>query len=455
MLYHIFLHAPPSDVECTTSLIDITTIEPMNFSMVCHSWRKAVLSHPNLWGRIHIKGNSEVPMRASFYRLLSKWFEYSQASPLNIRLYLWHDGNKEDAVIVNRDIIDTTADQHTRLQNIIISIGNSSTKRPFTLPFSPSFISLFLTLYPSLEPPEPLFDTKFGAYLDFTSAAASTNLRELCVSDRVRWSLPKHPRHTLHFPNLTDLDICTDLTGDVDDFYAVLVACPNVVDMTVYARRCVQSSASSTSAHVSSISEAVLLLHLKNLRIYSVNRSATTQLLRWLLCPSLRELTVQAASYIIDTTNFDDHCITPALLITYQEFFIRSKAPLSSLNLYYPSTPSSYDGLGCTLRNILRPLQTLEKLSLFGVVVDNDLFKEMTIHDGDRSGDSAICPFLTHFDLYTTDSSLGVQPGAVEEMIRSRRKTSAPLLKSFDIQIPGFHHRIPGLQLEFGDSGEE
>ncbi len=57
LIYLIFRRTLPFLVNRNDSLVDnIIAIEPMSFSMVCHSWRAAVLSHPSLWGHIKILG---------------------------------------------------------------------------------------------------------------------------------------------------------------------------------------------------------------------------------------------------------------------------------------------------------------------------------------------------------------------------------------------------------------
>ncbi len=48
---------------------------------------------------------------------------------------------------------------------------------------------------------------------------------------------------------------------------------------------------------------------------------------------------------------------------------------------------------------MLRPLRTLKDLTLHGVVVDNELFEDMTLHEADTSGDSTVCPFLTRIKI--------------------------------------------------------
>ncbi len=300
LLYLIFLHALPCKVHADASRLDITAIEPMNFSMVCRSWRAVVLSFPNLWGHIWITniGFTFAPAPASLDHFLSKWLQYSQTSRLSIMYQLRYLYDEEE-VLAN--VIDTTVAQYFRLENVTMDLENPE---PFTLQMSPTLVSFTLVVvrYPEL----PL---GFSASLDFTSCAVMAKLRKLYVSDGVRWILPKRPGQSLRFPILRELDISTSLNGNIDDMHAVLVACPNIEVLTVYARRCLQhdSSTSSTSTHTSSIGGAIFLPHLTRLDITSANRSATMMILGWLMCPSLDTLIVDALEDQSDSDNLEEH----------------------------------------------------------------------------------------------------------------------------------------------------
>lgn len=443
LLYIIFLSAGPSefkawDYNLNCPVFDFRSVEPMNFSLVCRSWRATVLSHPSLWSNIRIKDN--VPMRDSLHYFLSKWLQNSKASLLSIELQTWRIRANDEEEISIRDLIDTTLAQHFRLKDIDIYSAIRPTERPFTLPFSPTLESVSLSLKHFRVP------STFAASLDFASCADGTKLRKMFVSNGVQWILPKHPCHTLHFPNLSTVDICTDLTGRFDDFYSVLAAIRCVVDLSIRARRCVHSCPTPTSAHISSVNDPVLLSRLTNLSVACENRSAALQLLRSLTCPSLRDLDVFVPEFSKESNNLEDNCITSSLLTAYVEFFTRSQAPLSSLMLAYPSEsiPSSHSGRGRALKMMLRPLHTLEVLSLHNVGVDNELIEEMRV--GKESTDLVVCPLLTEIRIFDSDTSnFSVQPMVVNNMILSRRRAPEHALKKISLVFPGFQYHDGGV----------
>ncbi len=258
LLYHIFLHALPFFVSGDGSLINPDTIEPMNFSMVCRSWRAVVQSHPGLWGYIAIFGGTDKSVQAPLHRLLLKWLEYSQTAPLNIFLALYRVNREED--IVSRDIIDTTLSQYFCLEDVEIFIEEPFTEHPFSLQFAPSFVSLRLSFDRYFRNQSP---SQFAASLDFTSCPVSAKLQELHIRENVRWLLPEHPSPALHFPSLSHLGIYTGINSNIDDFHTVLLACPNLDCLTVQARHFAQ-----WSSRISSIGVTTL-------RIASENRNAT------------------------------------------------------------------------------------------------------------------------------------------------------------------------------------
>ncbi len=438
LLYLIFFYALPSEHRDEDAHIDISTIEPMNFSMVCRSWRAAVLSNPSLWGHIQIKSYSDGRMLASSHHFLSKWLQYSQTSILSISLDLRRWDDEGDIENFN-GLIDTTLAEHFRLEDLNITIRNPCTKRPFTLQLSPTLASLSLSFQTLSD--DFLIPSKYAASLDFDCCTASAKIHTLYASQGVRWILPKHPRGPLRLPNLRDLLLCSDLNNNYDDFCAVLSACPCVEDLTVLARRCIPSSPNSASDRASSITDAVLLPHLTCLRVVSVNRPATVQLLGSLACPSLEALFVNTPERITASNMPEDHCMTSALLAAYSDFFNRSQPPLVVLSLLYNYVPSSYDGQGQALRSVLRPLRNLQSLELYGVVVDDELFEEMTFHDLKESGHSTICPLLKEFLLTYCDSDIltfDVKRKIVRDRIDSRRRTTVYDLGRVSLHLPDF-----------------
>ncbi len=177
----------------------------------------------------------------------------------------------EEEVLAN--VIDTTVAQYSRLENVMMDLENPE---PFTLQMPPTLVSLTLVVVCDSELP-----SEFSASLDFTSCAVMAKLRQLYVSDGVRWILPKRSDQSLRFPILRELEISTSLNGNIDDMHAVLAACPNFEVLTVYA-------------------------HLTRLGITSASRSATMMILGRLMCPSLDTLFVDALEDQSDSGNLED-----------------------------------------------------------------------------------------------------------------------------------------------------
>ena len=87
LLYAIFLHALPSKflLTATGSWREPCAIQPLNFSLVCHSWRTVVLSHPKLWSEMNIE--NELNFRRDYrdqitrdFVILKKWLSHSSPS---------------------------------------------------------------------------------------------------------------------------------------------------------------------------------------------------------------------------------------------------------------------------------------------------------------------------------------------------------------------------------------
>lgn len=432
LLYRIFLNALPIVLLCDRCPEDITTIEPMNFSMVCRSWRAVVRAHSNLWGRLWISGYSDGPLKPSLDRFLSKWLQYSETSPLSLTLSLRNRGDESDAV--TRAIIDTALAQQSRLEVFNVWLDDPSIQFPFTLQFSPTLSSLHFGLsdfyfnHRGSEDP--------AAFLDFTSCAVSTKLQTLIVRDNVRWVLPKLPSPALCLPNLYKLEICSDLNNNVDDFKAVLLGCPNVISLSIWARLRAPSASHNTADN-----KSVLLPHTTDLLIASENRIATVQLLNALTCPSLRKLYVDVSTCGVDSNDPQEHCMSLDLLNAHQEFFARSRPPILSITFSFGSLPRSQTGHGSALRDILRPLRSLEELILLGVVVDSKLFEDMSFND-EGGSDYAIMPLLTTIRIFYSSRvdapTFHVEQKAVDDMIASRQRSSTHSWKKLTLEIPGY-----------------
>ncbi len=220
-------------------------------------------------------------------------------------------------------------------------------------------------------------------------------------------------------------------------------ACPNIIKLFVCVRNCILPGPASASTRISSSIDPILLSKLTTLSFRSENRSVTQQLLGWLRCPSLRFFSVQVPHIISSRSNPEEHCMTLELLNAYNAFFARSRPPLQQLILVYFAKLSSYHDHGRVLRDMLRHLPSLERLSLDGFVVDDQLFEAMTFHDGDGTRESVICPLLSTFTIsdprrYSDNSSCSVRPEIVDSMIVSRRRTPGYALKIILLRLQGY-----------------
>ncbi|KLO05753.1 hypothetical protein SCHPADRAFT_1002719 [Schizopora paradoxa] len=426
--------------------LDIEGMEPMNFSLVCRSWRDVVVSHPSLWGRMHILHSTTERIDPLLPRIYSKWLQLSRTALLTISLYLDFIGSKNNAELGR--IIDTTLAQYSRIKDVDIFLGNLPRKQTFHLPFSPTIVSLSLKVtgkYLNASPDRQ-------ASLDFSSCFSSSELLSLATIEGIRWIFPKNPNQNLHFPNVNDLRFSTDVTGDMSNVYKILSACPNVEHLDVQTRRCITSPATSSSISplLPSISDPVLLSRLCRIYICSQNRAATLQLMEWMTCPSLCVLSIDATKHVLDSEDPDEHCMTRELLVAYRDFVGRSHPPLRYLTLDYSSPPLLFEGHGLLLREMLRPLRNLEVLRLREVAVDTGLFEDMTFLQNineEAQSSSSICPLLSELMIIYMDPnvlSFRILPGAVKAMLESRRKPPHEL-KDCKLRLPGSQGDVAGI----------
>ena len=80
--------------EAPLEIFDALRISPMNFSLVCHSWRNAVMSQAGLWCSVEIHfipswWNEYLPVLpvSPTSQMLRTWFRNSQNVPLDIRVH--------------------------------------------------------------------------------------------------------------------------------------------------------------------------------------------------------------------------------------------------------------------------------------------------------------------------------------------------------------------------------
>ncbi|KLO10003.1 hypothetical protein SCHPADRAFT_538233 [Schizopora paradoxa] len=423
ILYHIFKFSLSKItlVREDGTLLSIDRIEPMNFSMVCSSWRAVVLSHPSLWSRIHLLHYESDFIPPLFLHIHSKWLDYSRNALLDVALDLSFDGTRDE--VDSQHLLDTTFAQNFRIKNLEVTMYDLSKEDQISIPFSPSFVSVYLDVMSGQNP-----QLTHLASVDLTSYFASNELEKVQMFGRIRWILPKAPDRRLHFPKLSHLMISTNITGDLDDIHTIFSACPNIETLSV------TSLHSSSTSRAPSTRDPVLLLHLTSFIIDNENRSTTLQLLKWIASPSLRSFKVDRPLHREDP---DEHGMNPALLIACKEFIARSRPPLTELSLSGSCPPLWTDSSSLPLRELLRPLSTLTSLSLQEVAVDDDFFEELTFRNGDdgqgNTISQGICPLLSKLLIRFHDfQPFRLTPKTVKTMIESRR---VPLGKSMEFGL--------------------
>ncbi len=295
----------------------------------------------------------------------------------------------------------------------------------------------------SVEPPQVP-----PVVLDLTScttASIGSQLRVLNVCDDVKWLLPER-RDGLHLPNLRELSFSTstDPSGDLDDTLAVLSACPNILTLSV-STPCETRSASLPSSR--NRNPTVSLPHLTRLMLSIGDGPTTHRLLRNLVCPSLRCFIVNFSSLAVDGS---EKLISAQDLHNFANFLSLADRhpPLAELRfLCYtisPTTTESYSERAAALRNLLSILNGLERLTIWGLAIDNEFIESLVIRTeeaGTEKGEgssTSICPSLSSLSFFLSENP-GLPKESVEAMIVSRWKANKTL-REVSFLIPGFEN---------------
>ncbi len=157
-----------------------------------------------------------------------------------------------------------------------------------------------------------------------TTADAGTGA-EVIPSD-VKWILPQLPE-ALHLPNLSELRFGTDISSGLLDMFAVLSACPNILELCITTHGTSQSDGKETPI--------ILLPRLTDLVLISRNKDTAHLILSHLSCPSLRAFAVFVRSSVDGPVEEGEGIITLQDLRVYITFFSRSGCPLVDLLLSY------------------------------------------------------------------------------------------------------------------------
>ncbi len=263
-------------------------------------------------------------------------------------------------------------------------------------------------------------------------------------------------REALHLPNLRDLSFSINERGsDFDDLIALLSASPNITSLCVDAR--------DEFEHHDEPGAPFGVPHLTTLSITSSSdRTSAFHLLNHLTCPSLRSFTFHADYQIVKHEERGSN-----VLITHLGSFIafflrlgsgsntRSLPPLTELELQYHLgtdviPPGSYREHAEALSVLLRLFDDLERLSLSGLILDDELIEDLTLvcTNDDAARESSrrrrrsafsLCPRLVEIKFKFEDK-LELRKESVEEMIVSRWKQSQAGLRAVTLRIPGFEN---------------
>ncbi len=126
LLYLIFFHALPSTLASSNSQDDVRTIAPLNFALVCRSWRTVVLLRPSLRNSVDIKCGRTKKLKPYFPRLVSNWLSKISSTPLNIHLNLMRSGfGKIDDVddSLRLELLDLVLRQYHRWNKLKVICG--------------------------------------------------------------------------------------------------------------------------------------------------------------------------------------------------------------------------------------------------------------------------------------------------------------------------------------------
>ncbi len=258
----------------------------------------------------------------------------------------------------------------------------------------------------------------------------------LNLCSNVKWILPER-RGALHLPNLHELKFSTDRSGELDNTFAVLSSCPNISVLHIEVQNIFPFFRSQAiippgprETHIITLNRLICF------NITSNNDTTAHHLFSRLSCPSLLEFSF-IAGRCFSTEDF--RCLSA--------FFSRrgpASRPPPLLQLILPCIrdaavpPELHHERARALEELLSLLDNLEQILCYGVIIDDDLIKALTLCTDDAPKCNctgvALCPFLSAICLRCSDlNSYDVKKESLENMIVSRRGT----LEAAVLSIPG------------------
>jgi len=271
------------------------------------------------------------------------------------------------------------------------------------------------------------------------TASISSQLRVLDICEHVKWLLPER-RDGLHLPNLRELNFSTDLGRDLDDTLAVLSACPNILTLSILTSR------SALLPPNQNKKPTIALPLLTRFEFTLEDRPTSLLLLSSLACPSLRSFIVTSCS-TYSSPYEPESFISAQDLNSFADFLSLtgshlslSEIELACVTVISPAVTESYSEHAAALRNLLSILNGLERLTIRGLAIENELFELMAVRTGEtaEANSTPLCPSLSKMIVCLAENP-GIQRESVEKMIASRWKASRTL-QDVAVYIPGLEN---------------
>ncbi|KLO11628.1 hypothetical protein SCHPADRAFT_905884 [Schizopora paradoxa] len=437
LLYLIFSHALPSTfVECSMPEhdnplegLDVYEVSPMNFSLVCRSWRNIVMSQGRLWSSIKInfklsEYSEPFLMAPPTSRILRTWFRNSRNNPLNIQV----TGRvPRDQISTFRHILNVFLEEQHRWNRIAFNMSHLGL--PYTLEnitiATQSLTSVHLN-FTEHPPQRPIT-------IDFSSCRQRSG-----VELEIRGPQP------LLLENLESLCLYTFADRDLPGLQRLLLASPNLRSLEIGIQ-------DFSVVNLLATKTTLLFSSLTHLTIASATTFLTLELLAWLECPNLTHFTFTALRCIYEVKH------TKEFLLEFEQFLFRSHPQLRCLALQVyrhwdvhwgffeqddedESDQALSQECAQITRRILSALGSLNTLSLAGITVDEQLAEAMVLRKGDAGSVSCgVCPQLESICLSCEYSH--VSPETLVDIITSRWELGSSF-KEVDLCLPGDYERI-------------
>ncbi|KLO17451.1 hypothetical protein SCHPADRAFT_900559 [Schizopora paradoxa] len=429
LLYAIFLHALPSNLLLTAegAWHEPKTIAPLNFSLVCRSWRTLVLSRPKLWSEIRVE--NEVGWRMHYHcrfdwSVIRKWLFHSSPALLQIHIY-----TKDPSGHLTEDLLQLFIPEHLRWNSFYLRADIGTGLVPLVLKTnmlrcSPPLSSLSLHLNNIGRTPL--------VYVDLSQTVGDTCplLEYLNVDVGAGVRLPQC-RDTLCLPRLRSFQFKSAYHNqDLEDLWCILSASPKLEDLVI---TCLKQLAPPTPNR-----DTVHLPRLSSLTLTTSSRNITNYLFNILICPSLSHLAFRIYGPVGIEVGDKRVFLEPRHIY---DFFLRSGSG-SRLEILELGWVGGWDDGDPALRDLLFSLLNLKILELRARSLRRVVFEMLSVlSEAPRNDQKPYpCPFLSEIRLCYEPPILDWDSTeeAMDEMIVSRWK--AGNLRAVTLKFPQLYH---------------